>query len=541
MRNILYTLVGMFLFSGIAETGLTQTQSDYALVRQRIIISPEIWEINKDLTNSEFGVDLFHYPRTGVFTYDRNTTNSTLRSSLFAVIDQSWNRMIYSEFEGGFINSYGSFGTGSCQFKWPRSIVAYALSDGVTSLGIYNIFIADTHNDRVSRAEYHPYSDIVVCAAPITGSGLYKPIDIAVDIGGTHVDDSDDKIWVLNDNSTLLRFSNLGVLEYTIDLCEHLGATTIATAIAINNYCDPDYAGPWVAVTIDGNNEIWEFYKKYNPEYEPWPPSTMSALYPVVDMQYDALGHLWALNDENGVFIKYNEFYPEALCRFGSSGTGSNQFSMPSGFSIGAGVTKSGDVFVMEDWSATTGIQRYAIGTDVIDIEASSNPERSMHSIDFVIIDPSLLTVAVYDEIGQVISYVTRPGAYHGWAGRHYKIWDGTYDAGGQVPTGVYTYSITAESIYAGTISGPVNEVTRTGTIYHVAPCPEPLSITDPDNDRVCVDNDNCPYVYNPAQTDTDGDGIGDLCCCAGNVGDVNCSGVDIPSIRDVSVVLNGT
>jgi hypothetical protein len=42
-------------------------------------------------------------------------------------------------------------------------------------------------------------------------------------------------------------------------------------------------------------------------------------------------------------------------------------------------------------------------------------------------------------------------------------------------------------------------------------PCPfDPLN--DADGDDICGDKDNCPNAYNQDQTDTDGDGVGDLC-----------------------------
>lgn len=59
---------------------------------------------------------------------------------------------------------------------------------------------------------------------------------------------------------------------------------------------------------------------------------------------------------------------------------------------------------------------------------------------------------------------------------------------------------------------------------------------TDWDKDGVANAGDNCPWVYNPDQTDLDGNLIGDACegCCVGpTVGDCDCSGsIDIADIQ---------
>lgn len=62
--------------------------------------------------------------------------------------------------------------------------------------------------------------------------------------------------------------------------------------------------------------------------------------------------------------------------------------------------------------------------------------------------------------------------------------------------------------------------------------------LTDDDFDGIANFEDNCPAVFNPDQTDTDGDGIGDACCCIGIRGNVDSGfeseenpGIDIADI----------
>lgn len=53
----------------------------------------------------------------------------------------------------------------------------------------------------------------------------------------------------------------------------------------------------------------------------------------------------------------------------------------------------------------------------------------------------------------------------------------------------------------------------------------------DSDNDGINDVNDNCPTTYNPDQTDTDGDGIGDACDPDGE--NDNCPGIPNPDQKD--------
>ena len=63
----------------------------------------------------------------------------------------------------------------------------------------------------------------------------------------------------------------------------------------------------------------------------------------------------------------------------------------------------------------------------------------------------------------------------------------------------------------------------------------------DSDGDGFGAWCDNCDDVYNPEQIDSDGDGIGDACegCCRMRVGDANGSGEDMPTIGDISTIID--
>ena len=63
----------------------------------------------------------------------------------------------------------------------------------------------------------------------------------------------------------------------------------------------------------------------------------------------------------------------------------------------------------------------------------------------------------------------------------------------------------------------------------------------DTDSDGIGDACDNCPDVFNPGQEDENQDLTGDACegCCVGRVGDANGSGEDMPTIGDISVLID--
>jgi thermolysin len=69
--------------------------------------------------------------------------------------------------------------------------------------------------------------------------------------------------------------------------------------------------------------------------------------------------------------------------------------------------------------------------------------------------------------------------------------------------------------------------------------CADHDDLADADGDAWPDDCDNCPQRANPGQEDVTNDGIGDVCCCSGRVGDANGIGGDEPTIGDISAIID--
>lgn len=64
--------------------------------------------------------------------------------------------------------------------------------------------------------------------------------------------------------------------------------------------------------------------------------------------------------------------------------------------------------------------------------------------------------------------------------------------------------------------------------------------LDDPDQDGRPSWNDNCPMDSNPSQSDTDGDGLGDACCCIGpSVGNLDRSPDHLVTMSDLTILMD--
>ena len=73
---------------------------------------------------------------------------------------------------------------------------------------------------------------------------------------------------------------------------------------------------------------------------------------------------------------------------------------------------------------------------------------------------------------------------------------------------------------------------------------PEPVNprdapAADPDEDGIGNYADNCPNDYNPDQIDTNGDHIGDACCCVDLTGNMDCDSGDRVDLGDLTALID--
>ena len=476
-KNILI-IATLLLLAVASEPGLTQSESEYALIQQPVFKNPMIWKMTRDVTQTYWNIRLFSSPRASAQSYIMTPWHE-LYSAVSFTMDHSWNRMVYFECLDSWIRAYGSFGHETCQFWWPRGIDVLAPFDDEYAGFYYYVYIADTNNDRIVRLRYDWQNQLMICDNPITGNGLSYPYDLDLNDNGTFFPPGDDYLWVLDDQARIKRFSTEGVLYSTFSSyygCDGLpGQFCRLTAIAsgrspfltepYDQYANNDH----LYVADPGNNRIVWLIKMTGGEMIQWiaeTPATSS----VVDLEVDSFGQLWALDQDNGVITKYTyDLFP--LCTFGSSGTGENQFFKPISISTHGGYLGCGDMYVVESWSDSSGGQFFAIGTDVLNFEVTSSENQNEHYINYILIDFSDVVVEVRDQSNVLVKTLFDGGQVSGTCS---FVWEGTDNSDQPVTSGSYRVVLVDSCIYWNVVdSTPVNVVTKEVWFSHVQPCCE--------------------------------------------------------------------
>ncbi len=466
-------LIVLLLLLVFSETGLCQSQSQYALIQIPVFENPLIWKLTKYETNTLWGVDLFGNQASVAQSYVM-TPDYELWSGVSFHLDNVWNRMTFQECLDNWIFGFGEPGAGVGQFLWPSRVDAHALCGWWGSNWYYDyfyyIFVADACNDRIVELRYHWGYQTLEWLGTITGGGLDFPEDLDINNGETFLPNSDDYLWVLNGHE-IKRFTLDGVLRKTYGSygCDGAdGHFCRPTAVVCGRHLfafEPHSNNNCIYVANDGNKCIVLLWKSETGEDITWIKEVPynEETY-IVDLEADNFGQVWAVDRDNGRIYKYTyDLYP--LCYYGSFGTGENQFYYPLSVSSHGGYLGCGDVFVAESWTDNSGGQYFAIGTDIVDFEVTSSVDYRWHYINYTLVDPSDVTIEIYDEEDQLVK--TLFDAIE-WSGACTHVWDGTNQSGQQVGTGAYRAVVTDSCNYGDPeTQQPTNVVVKEGWFHH--------------------------------------------------------------------------
>ncbi|HWR82815.1 MAG TPA: FlgD immunoglobulin-like domain containing protein [Candidatus Deferrimicrobium sp.] len=430
--------------------------------------------MTRSVANTYWNINLFSSPQAANQSYILDPWGELVTAMSFA-LDDAWNRIVYFESLDDWIREYGSWGIQNCQFWWPKSIAALAPFDDSTYSWYYYVYVADTQNDRILRLrfDWRSWNQFWLCDSPISGGGLDRPVDLDLNDGFTFYPETDDYLWVLNGSGQIKRFTPDGILRSTTGTqgCDGL----------IGQFCSPTAVvsgrGPFIVppshryantdhlyVADAGNRRIVWLIKLHGGEDMYWWGSIGSTS-SIVDLEVDAWGQLWAVDEDNGRIIKYtSDLFP--LCTYGSSGVGERQFLKPISISSYVGYYGVGDMYVVEAWTDSSGGQYFGIGTDVLGFTASSSQSERWNYFTYTLVDPSFVTLKIYNTAGQLVKTLYQDAQLSGPCS---FVWDGSNNSGARMGTANYRVKLVDTSTYVSMETGaPVNVVTKEAWFHHV-------------------------------------------------------------------------
>lgn len=279
---------------------------------------------------------------------------------------------------------------------------------------------------------------------------------------GTFYPDWDDFVWVACKNNTLVGIYTLsgqiisiyGGTGSGVGQFNGIEAVTSGRSF-LRGYADTDT----LYVVDSGNSRLvrLRWYPGTVQWLDYWPiPSATS----FTDLDADNFGQIWA-TERSGYIYKFTSDL-ELLGTYSLQSDGLTRLTQPSSVSNPGGYLGAGGLVVCDEWTDSSGVSFYDIGTDVCDLYVNSfEYDTTCFSwINFVLADWSGVRIYVYDEWGQLVRNLFHDTTYVMMSGSRHVGWNGTDDMHRAVPDGQYRVEVKATSCYIDpeTVE-PVNEV----------------------------------------------------------------------------------
>jgi hypothetical protein len=468
VKRILYHLIVV----AMAVCGQLNSLDAQILVRKPIYNNPLIYVINKTVTNSWCNKDIYCQVYSSALAYVGSFYG--IAHGIDVEVDPCWNRLTYTDQVDGQtprMRDYGTFGFGVGNFNEPMAVkVVSRTSDVNWNSPYYWIYVADRGNNRVQELRYDwttPNAGLIHSRYFTTD--LYRPTDLDYSVDTTFDNPVDDVLWVACKSDKIVAFrpgSGQKILSYGTT-GSGIGEFSDIRAIVCGKTRENSH-GVWFAnnnyvyVLDAGNSRIVRL--SYSPALltVQWDMAYVS-LFCVLftDLEVDALGHVWATT-ENGVIYKFTKDL-DVLGTFGSAGTGPNQFDNPVSIANTGGHLGGGDMMICEKWTEQSGVQLYAIGTDVNDLYVNTESVSGVcySHVSFLLADYSRVTINIKNSAGTSVIKNLKNNAELP-SGVWLETWNGRDGNNNLVPWGTYRVEITATSQYISrTTSQPVNSVTK--------------------------------------------------------------------------------
>jgi hypothetical protein len=495
-----WAVLSLALCALLTGFGVATHAESQALISRYIGTDPPTYRMGVSLAEAVFGHNVAIWPVSTCECYVADQPENLVSATWFQ-LDRTTNRFIFMDVLSGPLRSFGHLGqSGDSSFWRPTSIDCQTILDDPEFEFWQLLFVADSRNDRVRRFRFSWPYQYVLPTGDFAGCGIYRPLDIDVNNGGTFSDTDNDFLLVLNANHTISGISTSGDCMFSFG-GEGSGYFEFQdpTAIACGRWpfqedpFDPYASTRSIFVADAGNDRLVKMHLTPDLQGVVWDTAWYGSMLArdIVDLDVDNNGHVWAVLEQSGSILKFT-WELHYLTAFGSSGFGPNQFNRPQNISNTGGHLGCGNMYVVEEWTDSSGGQYFAIGTDIEGLTVSlfESGGNCIAAIILNVIDFSSVVIEIYNQSENLVKTLFDGLWMSDW---HYALWDGRDEQGYTLPADIYEVKVTASSRYFSVSSGePTNTVVKELSFYYncTAECPPGFFIGDADgNGHVDIDD----------------------------------------------------
>lgn len=401
-------------------------------IAQPVSSEHAIERLTRRVTKSKIDRQLFGVPEKTASYYNVRYTRTppfVVATYVQFVIDSEWDRIVY----GNMDNWIKTFAVTS-----PSAIAVDA--DG-------NVFVGEPANKRVLVLKLVGSGENAGLEYRHQISNITNATDIAINDNGTPFNTADDHLYVAD-------ASKNRIFKYTAGAGQNALVATYdgfdsPTSLAVGRWNGANenilYVVDKIAKRIrvfDDEGGSLALLREFRGEYSQY----------FASIKTDHFGNVYVVDKVNSQLLKFNS----ALTLLDQEG-GDATFAALGNIDIpfakievegdGSFWTGFNQLFAVERWDQTSGVQRRKLGVKVRNIGFRADADVSAVHNNFVLTDAAEVHVRIFDENKRLVRTLTSSWML---AGEKDVTWDRRDDEGAQVPPGTYRYELGATSAYGG-------------------------------------------------------------------------------------------